>query len=113
MYFIIHIDTHIHSHSILNTAPKLSPDGKYLTYLAPAADDGPLNVYVRSTADKNNDNARMVTSDASRGIRQYQWAMDSETILFLQDFEVRELQKYCRFTCCAQTLYMISQKWST
>lgn len=68
-------------------SPKLSPDGKYLTYLAPAADDGPLNVYVRSTADKNNDNARMVTSDASRGIRQYQWAMDSETILFLQDFE--------------------------
>ena len=67
-------------------APKLSPDGKFLTYLGPN-DDGVLNVFVRSTEDENNDNARMVTNDKSRGIRQYQWAPDSETILFLQDFE--------------------------
>ena len=68
-------------------APKLSPDGKFLTYLAPNS-DGVLNVFVRNTADENNDNARMVTNDTSRGIRQYQWAPDSETLLFLQDFEV-------------------------
>jgi len=67
-------------------APKLSPDGKFLTFLAPN-DEGVLNVFVRSTTDDNNDNARMVTSDTSRGIRQYQWAPDSATILFLQDFE--------------------------
>jgi len=67
-------------------APKLSPDGKYLTYLAPD-DDGVLNVFVRPTSDEDNGNARMVTKDKSRGIRQYQWAPDSETILFLQDFE--------------------------
>jgi len=68
-------------------APKLSPDGKYLTFLAPN-DEGVLNIFVRpTTGDENNDNARMVTKDTSRGIRQYQWAPDSETILFLQDFE--------------------------
>jgi dipeptidyl aminopeptidase/acylaminoacyl peptidase len=74
-------------HSLpLHSAPKLSPDGKFLTFLAPN-DEGVLNVFVRSTTDENNDNARMVTKDNSRGIRQYQWAPDSETILFLQDFE--------------------------
>jgi dipeptidyl aminopeptidase/acylaminoacyl peptidase len=29
----------------------------------------------------------MITKDTSRGIRQYSWAPDSETILYLQDFE--------------------------
>jgi dipeptidyl aminopeptidase/acylaminoacyl peptidase len=67
-------------------APKLSPDGAYLSYLAPS-DDNVLNVFVRSTSDENNDNAYMVTNDTSRGIRQYSWAPDSKTILFLQDFE--------------------------
>jgi len=67
-------------------APKLSPDGKYLAYLAPN-DEGVLNVFLRCTADENNDKSRMVTKDNSRGIRQYQWAPDSATILYLQDFE--------------------------
>mmetsp|Transcript_8764 Transcript_8764/g.13113 ORF Transcript_8764/g.13113 Transcript_8764/m.13113 type:complete len:706 (+) Transcript_8764:82-2199(+) len=70
----------------LNTSPNLSPDGKYLAYLAPSA-DGVLNIFVRETADENNDNAHMVTKDTSRGIRQYQWAKDGETILYMQDFE--------------------------
>ena len=69
-----------------NTSPSLSPDGKFLSYLAPS-EDGVLNVFVRPTSDENNDNARMITSDKSRGIRQYQWAPDGENILFLQDFE--------------------------
>lgn len=69
-----------------NTSPSLSPDGKFLSYLAPN-EDGVLNVFVRPTSDENNDNARMITSDKSRGIRQYQWAPDGENILFLQDFE--------------------------
>jgi len=69
-----------------NTSPKLSPDGKYLAYLAPN-DNGVLNVFVRNTADENNDDAIMVTDDTSRGIRVYRWAPDGETILYLQDFE--------------------------
>merc|ERR1712161_66531 len=69
-------------------SPMLSPDGEYLAFLAPSTDKGVLNIFVRpTTGDENNDNARMVTKDTSRGIRQYQWAPDSETILFLQDFE--------------------------
>ena len=67
-------------------SPKLSPDGTYLSYLAPS-DEGVLNVFVRLTSDDNNDQARMVTSDNSRGIRQYSWAPDGKTILYLQDFE--------------------------
>lgn len=71
-----------------NTSPELSPHGKYLAYLAPNEDNaGVLNVFVRSTDDENNDNARMVTNDTSRGIRQFGWAPDGETILYLQDFE--------------------------
>ena len=67
-------------------SPKLSPDGKYLSYLAPSQ-EGVLNVFLRLTSDESNDNARMITNDTSRGIRQYRWAPDSETILYLQDFE--------------------------
>jgi len=69
-----------------NTSPNLSPDGKYLAYLAPST-EGVLNIFVRETSDENNDKARMITSDTSRGIRQYQWAKDGVNILFLQDFE--------------------------
>lgn len=69
-----------------NTSPQISPDGKYLAYLAPSA-EGVLNVFVRESKDDNNDNARMITDEKARGIRQYQWAPDGETLLFLQDFE--------------------------
>lgn len=68
-------------------SPMISPDGKYIAFLAPSAEDEVLNVFVRKTSDPNNDNARMVTNDKSRGIRQAQWAPDSETLFFLQDFE--------------------------
>lgn len=66
-------------------SPKLSPDGKYLAYLAPDEEDI-LNVHVRETNDAAT--ARVVTHDPSkRGIRIFQWAEDSATILYRQDFE--------------------------
>jgi len=68
-------------------SPMLSPDGQYLAYLAPSVDKGVLNVFVQKTSDPNTDNARMITNDVSRGIRQAGWAPDSQTMLFLQDFE--------------------------
>ena len=62
------------------TAPKLSPDGKMIAYLAPK--DGVLNVWVE-TVGKDDD--RVVTSDTIRGIRKYSWTADSKHILYLQD----------------------------
>jgi len=61
-------------------SPSLSPDGRFLAYLKPDGDV--LNVWVR-TVGKTDD--RVVTSDRYRGIRQYFWAEDSQTLLFLQD----------------------------
>src|SRR5690242_18716111 len=61
-------------------SPRLSPDGRFLAYLAP--DEGVLNVWVR-TLGKDDD--RAVTSDRLRGIRSYFWQPDSKHILHVQD----------------------------
>jgi dipeptidyl aminopeptidase/acylaminoacyl peptidase len=62
-------------------SPKLSPDGKHLSYLAPV--NGVLNVWV-GPADKP-DAAKPVTKDTKRGIRNYSWAYTSQHVLYLQD----------------------------
>ena len=67
-------------------SPSLSPDGNYLSFLAPSADKNVLNVFVMKTTDSLED-ARMVTNDTSRGIRNARWAKDSKTILYMQDKE--------------------------
>ncbi len=61
--------------------PQISPDGTLLGYLAPS-DKGVLNVWVK-TIGKDDD--RMVTNDEKRGIRQYFFAEDGKTLLYLQD----------------------------
>ena len=70
-------------------APKLSPDGRFLAYLAPSADLEVLNVFVREVggagAGAGPAEATQVTSDRSRGIRSYFWGQDSRTLLYLQD----------------------------
>ena len=60
---------------------RLSPDGKYLSYLAPV--NGVLNVWVAPVDDLPS--ARPVTADTVRGIRIYQWAYTNQHICFLQD----------------------------
>ena len=70
-------------------SPSLSPDGQYLSFLAPSADLGVLNVFVKRRDDPL-EAARMITNDTSRGIRSAFWAQDSQTILYLQDFEGNE-----------------------
>ena len=60
--------------------PRVSPDGKMLSYLAP--DNGVMNVWVR-TLGKADD--RVVTSDKKRGIRSYFWQEDSQHVLYIQD----------------------------
>jgi len=60
---------------------RLSPDGTWISYLAPV--DGVLNVWVGPAADP--DLAEPVTNDTDRGIRIYFWAYTNEHILYLQD----------------------------
>ena len=61
--------------------PRLSPDGQRLAWLAPDKKNV-LQVWVK-TVGKDDD--KIVTADKKRGIRQYWWAEDSKTILYLQD----------------------------
>lgn len=60
---------------------RLSPDGKQIAFLAPV--DGVLNVWVGPATDLSQ--AKPVTSDKKRGIRQYFWAHTGSNIVFLQD----------------------------
>jgi dipeptidyl aminopeptidase/acylaminoacyl peptidase len=63
------------------TSPRISPDGKYLTYLAPD-EKNVLQVYIR-TVGKDDD--RVLTADKKRGIRSYFWTYDGEQLIYLQD----------------------------
>jgi dipeptidyl aminopeptidase/acylaminoacyl peptidase len=60
---------------------RLSPDGRYLSFLAPKG--GVLNVWV--AREGKLDAAIAITDDKKRGIRQHYWADDGRHILFLQD----------------------------
>lgn len=62
-------------------ALKISPDGKYISYLAPV--NGVLNVWIAPKDDPSQ--AAAVTSDTLRGIRTYFWAYTNKNILYLQD----------------------------
>lgn len=62
-------------------APALSPDGAQMAFLAPW--EGVLNVWVGPADDPSQ--ARPVTHDTGRGIRQYFWAFTNRHILYLQD----------------------------
>jgi dipeptidyl aminopeptidase/acylaminoacyl peptidase len=63
------------------TTLRLSPDGTLLSFLAPSP-DGVMNVWVQDIASGDE---RMVTSNTHRGIWGYEWAFDSERLLFVQD----------------------------
>ena len=63
-------------------APRLSPDGKCLAYLAPR--DGVLNVYVRTVGQSDD---RPLTQETKRPVRALQWSENGQYILYPQDFE--------------------------
>jgi dipeptidyl aminopeptidase/acylaminoacyl peptidase len=65
----------------VKTAPRISPDGTRLSYLAPS-DKGVLNVWVR-TIGKTDDT--QVTNDTHRGIRIHFWAEDGKHLFYMQD----------------------------
>lgn len=62
-------------------AGRLSPDGKWLSWIAPR--DGVLNIYVAPASDPKA--ARALTNETKRPIRQYFWSPDSKQILFIND----------------------------
>ncbi|HXF80474.1 MAG TPA: S9 family peptidase [Usitatibacter sp.] len=59
----------------------ISPDGKWISWLAPR--DGVLNIWVAPANDISK--ARPLTSEKVRPIRQHFWAYDSKLILFIND----------------------------
>ena len=63
------------------TDVQISPDGKYLSWIA--AVDGVLNVWVAPAGDMAN--ARAVTADKARGIRNYFWSYRPDTLLYMRD----------------------------
>ncbi|MDR6148007.1 dipeptidyl aminopeptidase/acylaminoacyl peptidase [Sphingomonas sp. SORGH_AS870] len=60
---------------------QLSPDGKWISFIAPR--DGVLNVWVAPIATP--DQARPLTAEKGRPIRQAFWSPDSKSILFVND----------------------------
>ncbi|HEX9948377.1 MAG TPA: S9 family peptidase [Allosphingosinicella sp.] len=63
------------------TAARLSPDGKWLSWIAPR--DGVLNIHVAPASDPAR--VRALTAETKRPIRQYFWSPDSRQILFIND----------------------------
>jgi len=63
------------------TAGQISPDGQWLSWIAPR--DGVLNVWVAPVA--HPDQAKPLTSEKLRPIRTTFWAPDSSAILFIND----------------------------
>src|SRR5450830_2108695 len=63
------------------TAGQISPDGKWLSWIAPR--DGVLNVWVAPASDLTK--ARALTDEKVRPIRGSFWSPDSKTLLFIQD----------------------------
>ena len=63
------------------TAGRLSPDGRWLSWIAPR--DGVMNVWVAPAA--NPTAARALTNERQRPIRSYFWAPSSDQILYIND----------------------------
>ncbi|MBS7590112.1 S9 family peptidase [Ancylobacter defluvii] len=60
---------------------QISPDGRLLSWLAPA--DGVLNLWVAPVEAPHE--AQPVTADHGSGIRAYRWTYDGQHLVYLQD----------------------------
>ena len=63
------------------TTGRISPDGKWLAWIAPR--DGVLNIWVAPTTDPAA--AKPLTTEKTRPIRTYYWAPDAKSVLFIND----------------------------
>lgn len=61
--------------------PQLSPDGRWLAYLAPD-DRDVLQVWLRTFGQADD---RVLTADKKRGIHSYFWTYDGRQLVYLQD----------------------------
>lgn len=62
-------------------AGRISPDGKWLSWIAPR--DGVMNIWVAPSA--NPSQARAITAEKVRPIRNYFWAPNSQQVLYVND----------------------------
>src|ERR1044072_387723 len=62
---------------------RVSPDGKYISFIAPR--DGVLNVWLAERGKL--DAAKPITNDQKRGIRQHMRADDNRHTLYLQELD--------------------------
>ncbi|WP_108786857.1 alpha/beta fold hydrolase [Erythrobacter sp. Alg231-14] len=60
---------------------RISPDGKWLSWLAP--ENGVMNIWIAPRS--NPDAARLMTHSADRPIPQYMWSPDATSLMFIQD----------------------------
>ncbi len=60
---------------------RISPDGEWLSWLAPH--NGVMNIWVAPAS--NPDDARVITNSADRPIPQYFWAPDASSVMYVQD----------------------------
>ena len=59
---------------------RISPDGKWLSYLGPL--DGILNIWLKNLETQE---VKVITTDKNRGVRQYDWCFDNNHILYQTD----------------------------
>ena len=62
-------------------AGEISPDGRWLGFVAP--DEGVLNVFVAPR--EHPDQAKVITHDRKRGVRNFNFAYDGKHLLYPQD----------------------------
>ncbi|HZF96336.1 MAG TPA: S9 family peptidase [Allosphingosinicella sp.] len=65
----------------VRAAGRISPDGRYVSWLAPV--NGVMNVFVAPASDPSA--GRAVTRETRRNLQQYFWAPDSRHLIFQQD----------------------------
>ncbi|QSJ20575.1 S9 family peptidase [Nostoc sp. UHCC 0702] len=63
------------------TSPKLSPDGKYLAYIAPD-EKNVLQVWLQTVGQEDH---QILTADKKRGIRTFLWTYNADQLLYMQD----------------------------
>ncbi len=66
----------------------ISPDGAWLSYLAPV--DGVMNIWVQDLSDTSSEQARPVTRAAESRIRDYSWAHNNRQVIYSQDSDGNE-----------------------